>query len=209
MPSSYTWSEAVRRYRNTQGRFVPSGQVLKALEKDLNGLNLVTDKLTGDYRAGRISLDAFRAELMEIVKHVHLGSATLAKGGRAQMQPADYGRVGQIVREQYGFLDAWVKDIVSGEAPLDGRLTARARQYVTAARPTYVAVRQADVRETGFDQEKSVLSPAEHCGDCISQDAIGWQPIGQMIPIGDRQCRSNDKCRVFYRNSQTGEEVAA
>jgi hypothetical protein len=207
--SSYRWSEATRRYIDGRGRFIPNGQALKALEKDLANLNRLTDKLAGDLRAGRISLDAWRAEMMEIIKHTHLGSATLAKGGRAQMQPADYGRVGQIVREQYGFLEQWVRDITTGEAPLDGRLTSRAKQYVTAARPTYVAVRQADVSEAGFDEERSILTPAEHCLTCIVQDAIGWQPMGQMIPIGDRPCRANDKCRCEFRNSRTGEVQAA
>lgn len=209
MPSGYSWSTAARRYRAPNGRFLASGRALRALEADLRDLTTVTDRLADDLRAGRLSLDAWRAEMMDIAKHVQMGAATLAKGGRAQMQPADYGRVGHLVREQYGFLEQWTADIVSGKAPLDGRLTARARLYVAAARPTYVTVRAADLEGAGFDQERSILGAAEHCGPCIAQDALGWQRMGEMIPIRERDCGNNDKCRVEFRNSRTGEVQAA
>jgi predicted ABC-type ATPase len=197
--SSYRWSEATRRYIDGRGRFIPNGQALKALEKDLANLNRVTDKLAGDLRAGRISLDAWRAEMMEIIKHTHLGSATLAKGGRAQMQPADYGRVGRIVRDQYGFLESWTQDIVSGAAPLDGRLNSRARLYLKAGRTEYLKGEAKEKAEAGFTEIRSILHPSEHCDVCVAQAEIGWQPIEQMIPIGERTCLANDKCTVEYR----------
>lgn len=209
MASSYSFDVAARRYRDTHGRFVPSGQAMKALEKDLFAINQLTDKLAGDVRAGRISLEAWRVEMMDVIKHVHLGSATLAKGGRGMMTQEDYGRVGQIVRDQYSFLEDWTQEIARGEASLGQALTSRARQYVTAGRLTYVAVRSADVGNVGFDQERSILSQAEHCATCVQQDALGWQPRGQMIPIGQRECHVNDKCTVEFRNSVTGEVQAA
>ncbi|HEV8178553.1 MAG TPA: hypothetical protein VGP44_12820 [Gemmatimonadales bacterium] len=209
MAGSYTWDLTARRYRDPRGRFIPTGQALRALERDLAGLTAETDRLAGDLRSGRLSLEAWRMEMMAVIKHVQMGSATLAKGGRAQMQPADHGRVGQLVREQYGFLEAWVADIASGKAPLDGRLDSRARLYVAAGRPTYVTVRFADVTDAGFDEARSILGHAEHCGPCVAQDAIGWQPITEMLPIGDRDCGNNDRCRVEIRNSRTGETQAA
>lgn len=209
MPSSYRWDTTARRYRQPNGRFQPAGAALRSLEQDLAGLNAVTDNLAAEYRAGRMSLVQWRLEMMTVVKHVQMGAATLAKGGRAQMQPADYGRVGQLVREQYGFLEQWVTDIASGTAPIDGRLSSRARLYVAAGRPTYVAIRAADVEDAGYDQERSILGVAEHCPLCIAEDAKGWQRRGEMLPIGDRQCGNNDRCAVEYRNSQTGQVIAA
>lgn len=206
---AYVWSTSTRRYRGPSGRFIPDGQALRSLEKDLAGLVTTTDQLAAEYRAGRLSLEAWRMEMQDIIKHVAIGSATLAKGGRAQMTPADFGRVGQRVREQYGFLEDWVQQIVSGEAPLDGRLTSRARLYVAAGRPTYVAVRAADVEDAGFDQEHSETRPAEHCDQCLIEEARGWVPIGTLIPIGQRTCKVNDHCLMHYRNSRTGETVAA
>lgn len=209
MAGEYSWSTVARRYRDPRGRFIPTGQALRSLERDLAGLDQLTDRLTEDYRSGRLSLEMFRLELQTVIKHVHMGAATLAKGGRAQMQPDDYGRVGQIVREQYQFLEDWTLDIANGIAPLDGRLTSRARSYIPAGRSTYVTIRGVDLEDVGFDQERSVTQPAEHCDECLIEAAKDWQPRGQMKPIGKRTCRSNDKCRAEFRNSQTGEVIAA
>lgn len=209
MPSRYEWDSSARRYRGPSGQFIASGRALASLETDILNLRSVTDLLADDLRARRMSLVEWRLEMQTVIKHTHLGAAELAMGGRAQMTPADYGRVGQIVREQYGFLEGWVQEIVSGSAPLDGRLGQRARLYVAAARPTYVTIRTHDLRESGFDQERSILTDAEHCGECVSEDAKGWQPIGDMISIGSRTCRVLDKCRAELRNSRTGEVQAA
>lgn len=209
MPSRYEWDSRVRRYRGPSGVFIPTGRALASLETDILNLRSVTDRLADDLRSRRISLVEWRVAMQTVIKHTHLGAAELAIGGRAQMTPADYGRVGQIVREQYGFLEGWVQEIVNGSAPLDGRLGQRARLYVAAARPTYVAIRTNDLREAGFDQERSILTDAEHCAECVREDAKGWQPIGQMLPIGDRECGVSDKCRAELRNSRTGEVQAA
>lgn len=209
MPNSYSWDAAARRYRSPVGTFLSTGRALASLESDLRGLVVLTDNLTDDLRSGRLSLEAWRFQMMDVVKHVQMGAATLAKGGRAQMTDADYGRVGQLTRAQYQYLEEWTQEIARGDAPLDGRLTSRARLYVAAARPTYVAVRGKDVEDAGFDQERSILGNAEHCATCIAQDALGWQPRGQMIPIGQRECGNNDKCPVEFRNSTTGQVLAA
>lgn len=212
---SLTWDARARRYRDARGRFLAPGQALRSLERDLVGLRLRSDQLATDLRSGRISLEAWRIEMKRMVKHVHLGAATIAKGGRQQMTPADYGRVGQRVRAQYAYLEGWVAEIAAGRAPLDGRLTSRARLYLAAGRPTYVAVREADLRRAGFDEERSVLTlavsgkPIEHCDQCPIEERKSWQALGTMVPLGDRQCGVSDKCRVEFRNSRTGEVVAA
>lgn len=205
--ASYVWDTRARRYRTPGGQFLSSGRVLRSLEADLRNLNTVADRLADDFRSGRLSLVEWRVQMQTLIKHVHLGAATLAKGGRAQMGPEDYGRVGQLIQQRYRDLEGWTSELAAGTAPTDGRLSTRARLYVTAARPTYVTVRLADLDH--FDQERSILSIAEHCGDCVAQAERGWQPRGQMIPIGERQCGDNDKCRVELRNSQTGEVIAA
>ena len=211
MASRYTWSLSALRYRDVvSGRFLSTGEALRSLEQDLASLTRRTDQLAADLRSGRLSLIQWRLEMQLVIKHVQLGSATLAKGGRAQMTPADYGRVGQLTREQYGFLEQWTQAIARGEAPLDGRLTSRARLYLDAGTPTYHAVRRAEVRAAGFDEARSIVDPAaEHCDPCVDEDRKGWQPMAAMIPIGHRDCGNRDRCRVEFRNSTTGTVVAA
>lgn len=196
---AYTFDVAAQRYRLPNGRFLNVGAALRSLEKDLARLTERTDQLADDYRAGRISLDDWRFQMMDTIKHVQMGSATLAKGGRQRMGPEDNGRVGQLIREQYGFLEQWVRDIQSGEAPIDGRLTSRARLYVAAGRPTYVAVQRVEAEADGFTEERSVAKEGEHCDLCLAEEAKDWQPIGTLVPIGERTCLVNCKCTMEYR----------
>lgn len=208
--AQYTFDPRALRYRNAfTGRFIPVGQALQSLENDLARMGRLTDALADDYRSGRIALAEWRVQMQVLVKHIQLGAVTLAKGGRQRMAPADYGRVGQMVAEQYRHLDAWTQDLASGQAPTDGRMTQRARLYATAGRPAYVAVRAAEVRDNGFDQERSILHPADHCDQCEAEAARGFVPMGELVPIGGRECGVNDRCSWEARNSVTGETIAA
>jgi predicted ABC-type ATPase len=56
-----------------------------------------------------------------------------------------------------------------------------------------------------MDLEKSVLHPAEHCQQCITESDAGFRPIGEMVPIGSRTCGRNCRCTVVYQRSNAGE----
>jgi hypothetical protein len=42
----------------------------------------------------------------------------------------------------------------------------------------------------------------------LAETARGRVPIGELVPIGQRPCLSNDRCRIRYSNSVTGEVAA-
>lgn len=64
-------------------------------------------------------------------------------------------------------------------------------------------------REAVFDEEHLVLGDAEHCEQCLADNARGFVPIGTLGPIGSRECRTNCACRFVYRNSADGIEYVA
>lgn len=207
VPERLRWTGT--RYRDPEtGRFISRAAVRRALEESLTNLERLTDTLASDLRAGRISLLDWRQEMRGVIKQVHMAAAELAKGGRAQMTLADYGRAGQQIRRQYDYLEAWVEQIKAG-LPVDGRMEPRAAQYLRSARVAYLAHQQAAFRQQGFDQTRSKLHPAEHCAQCIDEAERGWVSIGAEVPLGQRQCRANDRCTLEFRNSQTGEVLAA
>lgn len=210
MPTtSILWDDALGRYRDAgTGRMVGRARIRQSLDQSLVNVRRLTDSLAIDLRAGRISLLDWRTEMRDVIKQVTLASHELAVGGRAQMTPADFGAVGRRVRTNYAYLERWVADIASG-LPVDGRMEVRAAMYVAHGRVTFAAVQQEQLRHRGFDEIRSILSPAEHCAECIAEAERGFIPIGQEVPIGSRQCLANDKCRVEYRNSRTGQTVAA
>lgn len=196
------------RYRDpVTGRFIARAAVRRALEDSLANLTRLTDTLAGDLRFGRISLVQWREQMRLIVKQTQMAAAELARGGRAQMTQSDYGRVGQLVRRQYGFLETWVDQIKAG-LPFDGRMEERAKQYLRGARSAYIAHEVQALRQRGFDEIRTVLHPAEHCPECLAEAARGFVRIGDHVPIGQRICRNNDRCTAEFRSSETNQVIA-
>lgn len=206
---SLSFNPATGRYRNVEtGRFVPRPTVRRALEESLANLQRRTDTLADDLRAGRISLDEWRQEMRLTIKQVNMAAIEISVGGRAQMTQADYGEAGRIIRTEYGYLESWVNQIKAG-LPIDNRMEPRARQYLVRGRTTFIDAETDAMRGRGFDEIRSRLHPAEHCAQCLAEAARGFVPISSHVPIGQRQCRHNDRCTVEYRNSRTGEVRAA
>ena len=161
-----------------------------------------------ELRDGTISLDAWRNSMRNEIRQQHLIAAMAAKGGRAQMTPADYGRVGQLVRKQYGYLEKFALDVDSGKVPLNGAFLSRSAMYSQASRGTYHAVERTEMMARQMTEERNILGKADHCPGCLEETARQWVGIGQLVPPGQRTCKVNCKCRLRYRDA-TGKESAA
>lgn len=204
----YLWNERAAQYSDRKtGRFVSRQAVRDQLDKVIDASSQVMRAISQQLRDGDIGLAEWQLEMMQQIKTTHLAGAAMQRGGWQQMTQADFGRVGQIVRNEYGFLRNFAEQIAIGKQKLDGTLTRRAALYGQQGRPTYLIFWDSTAAQRGFDEERSILQPAEHCTECISEDAKDFQPLGQMIPIGQRICRSSDKCLKEFRNSQTGETL--
>ncbi len=202
----YLWNERAAQYTNRKtGRFVSRQVIRDQLDNVIDASSQVMRAISQQLREGDISLAEWQTQMMQQIKTTHLAGGAMQRGGWQQMTQADFGRVGQIVRREYDFLRTFAEQIASGEQKLDGTLARRAGLYGQQGRPTYLTFWDSTAAQRGFDEERSILQPAEHCTECISEDAKGFQPLGQMIPIGRRICRSNDRCLKEFRNSQIGE----
>lgn len=204
----YLWDEVAHRYINRKtGRFVSWQVIRDQLDNVIDASSQVMRAISQQLREGDIGLAEWQSEMMQMIKIILLVGAVMQLGGWQQMTQTDFGRVGRIVRNEYAFLRDFAEQIASGEQKLDGTLVRRAALYGQQGRPTYLTFWDSTAAQRGFDEERSILQPAEHCVECVSEDAKGFQPLGRMIPIGQRICRSNDKCIVEFRNSQTGETL--
>lgn len=202
----YRWNTKAAQYADqVTGRFVSRQLIRDQLENVVDASSNVMRALSQQLRDGDISLADWQIQMMSQIKTTHLAGAAMQRGGWQQMTQADFGRVGRIVRTEYDFLRKFANQVASGKQKLDGSFTRRAALYGQQGRPTYVTFWDSTASQRGFDEERSILQPAEHCSECISEAAKDFQPLGQMIPIGRRICRANDKCLKEFRNSQTGE----
>lgn len=199
-PSQYRWNRNAGRYVDGRGRFVQRAAVRAELDQALIAAKARMLGVSDSLRAGGISLPDWFAEMRQMVKQVQLYSAAAAKGGWAQLAPADFGRIGGLVREQYKFLANFAREIADG-LPLDGRFLRRVALYGEAGRRTYHRTEDIEMEARGMNEERSVLHPADHCDDCPAEAAKGWVPIGTLIPIGERACRGGCKCTKEFRRA--------
>jgi hypothetical protein len=205
----YTFDPRTARYRSKRsGRFVDPTAVRRALDAALQNQAAKARALAEQLRTGTIDAEAWELGMRDVIKSTQLFASAAGRGGFAQMDAHAFGLVGQRVRQQYTFLAKRVEQIVNG-LPLNGNFLQGAEGYAKAAKPAFIAAMADTVESSGFDEVRSITHPAEHCDLCLSEEAKGFQPIGKMIPIGERTCLSHDKCSVEFRNSQTGEILAA
>lgn len=197
-PGGFRWNPAAQRYIGPGGKFVAQSRIRSAIDEALRKNALRVRDLSNQLRAGRISLDSWWLEMRTAVKDANLYGAAAARGGWAQMTPADFGRVGAEVRKQYAYLDRFVGEI-DGGLTLDGRFLNRAMSYLNSGRVTFEEIATDMFEARGFTEERNVLGNAEHCGDCVAETARGWVPIGDLIPIGSRRCRGNCRCKIQRR----------
>lgn len=176
-----------------------------ALDKALDKANGRAQSLAKQLQGGKIDLSTWRTGMRDVVKQTHLYSAMAAKGGRSQMTKADYGRVGQILargpkggRGQYQYLERFAREIQAG-LPLDGRFLQRVRLYTQSPRSTYHIFDQRVHASKGFEEERNVRFAGDSCDGCVAADRSGWVEIGTLVPIGQRDCVGNCRCRIDFR----------
>lgn len=199
-PSGFVWNEHLRRYQRPDGRMVARAEVRAALDRVAEAAQARIEQLSGQLRAGTITLADWQRQVAEAIRTAHTAAAASAAGGWAQATAADWGTAGARVRQQYEHLARFASDIATGQQPLDGRMTARSAMYGRSARVTFEAVNRRRDAEAGYDEERRYLGSHRPCDDCVAYASLGWQPAGTLpLPTEACACRSNCHCRVARR----------
>lgn len=201
LTSNFGWNETAGRYIDlSTGRFVPFSDVRDALESVIDVAAERMNSVTQQLIAGDVSLAEWQGVMMEQIKVSHVAAAASSRGGWAQMSQADWGAAGRMIRDQYDYLRNFANEIASGKQALDGRALVRADLYGDAARGTFEQMRRRyEQQQNGMEEERRVLGEADHCPGCLDQAALGWQPIGELDPIGAEECITRCHCTFFYR----------
>lgn len=195
--AQYVWDAKSLRYRSGTGRFVSQKSIKQSLNTYVRRAQKEIQRIAGEVARGALPVEEWQRLTANLVKNTHLASATAAKGGWAQMTQADYGRVGQGLKFHYNRLGKFAAEIESGRlAP--GTIQQRAGMYATSAGGVYENTRR-DAAKDVFTEERSILGKAEHCALCKSEAARKWVPIGSLVPIGARTCKTNCLCRYGFR----------
>ena len=183
------------RYRDTlTGRYVPSATVRRELDRYLDASDDAARALARALRNREVSLADWELGMRRQIKNVHLNAVALERGGWQNLTPRDYGRAGQIIREQYGYLKNFGVEIASGKQRLDGTLDWRANLYSEAGRNSFYRSMHANIKAE-ITHVQSVLHARDNCRGCL--DLAGrWFRIGDpayKLP-GNRDCLHNCRC---------------
>jgi hypothetical protein len=195
----YEWAPNAARYRDpATGRFVSRATIRRGVDDFILSSKRRISIASDELRTRVITLEEWQAVMREEIKMTQLMAEALLRGGWAQMTQADYGRVGQRIREQYEFLDDFTHRLAAGMR-MDGSFMNYARMYAAAARTGFEVGMQEQLTVVGYSEERNMLHPAEHCDECVELAARSWVPIGTNPPVGTRKCLANDVCTTEYR----------
>ena len=211
MPS-YRWQPNAGvsgRYQDAAtGRFVGAQPVRRELDRYLDTAD-PAKALAEALRGRQVSLADWEVAMRRHVKNTHLNAIALERGGWANMTPADYGRAGQIIREQYGYLRGFAADIASGKQRLDGTLGTRAKLYTQAGRNSLYRSKAASMSDR-VTHQRSIRGKRDSCWQCVELDRKVFRIDDTSFPLpGRRVCNHNCGCHIEYlRLGDSGEYEA-
>ena len=129
MPSPWVWAPGAHVYRNTAtGRFMGHTEMLALRDTFADAMMTKSGELARRLSAGDIDLATWQKSMRTDLKTSYIDQYVLGRGGRSQMTQADWGRVGQQLKEQYGYLGNFARDIANGNMS-EAQIAARAQLY--------------------------------------------------------------------------------
>jgi len=203
MDANWSYDPVSGRYRGENGRFLGRKAVEALIDGRVGKLSTQLKDYTRRLSDGSITIDQWQGSVREAIKMAHIQASVLGQGGRDAMSASDYGRVGQKLRQEYRYLERFVRDMLNG-AVSSAHALNRIGLYAESVRSSWwegVEVRQ---RSQGYSLMRRKLDPqAQHCQNCIQYAARGIVPIGSIPLPGQRcACRVRCRCTVEYLRQQ-------
>lgn len=203
MDAAWSYDRGTGRYRDEKGKFLSKASVEKLVDTRIEKLETILKRTTRMLSEGSITLDQWQSSVRELIKTAHIQAAIVGYGGRKNMGSAEFGRIGQKLRQEYKFLQGFARDMLEQRISAPMAL-ARIGLYARSVRSSYwegTAMRQ---QEQGYSLMRRVLdAQAQHCQSCVDYAARGIVPMGTVPMPGIRcECRSRCRCSVLFFRQQ-------
>ncbi|HEX8556677.1 MAG TPA: hypothetical protein VF668_01170 [Pyrinomonadaceae bacterium] len=204
----FFWDTSSARYRRTDnGHYVRRLDVGRLFTEFIRGGEARAAALADRLVARDISLHEWQQALRDEMRHAHTVAAVTAMGGWEQMTPRDWGRLGALTRDQYGYLNVAAGELGSGARALNGRVRVSSRRYVRAARSTYYNTQHRMLVERAAALPGVLLArrvygasiTGEKCDGCQREHNRFWQAAETIAYIGSQECGGNCNCYLIYK----------
>jgi hypothetical protein len=198
MDAEWSYDQNSGRYRDEKGRFLSKASIEKLVDKRIDKLDASLRRFTRMLINGSITLDQWQGSIRELLKAAHIQAAIVGHGGRAGMGSAEYGRIGQRLREEYAYLQRFVSDLLSNRLSAPMAL-ARIGLYAQSVRGSYWQGAELRQQRQGYSLMRRILdSQAQHCEDCLRYADQGIVSIG-TLPLPGQRCECGARCRCSVR----------
>lgn len=195
-------------YRDTTtGHVLSNAEAQGLIDGFIASGTSVGNSLAELFANGQISPSDWEGRMREEIKDQYIAQYLEGIGGREKMTPSDWGSVGGMLSEQYGYLGGFMEDL---EGLTEGQIAMRSAMYMNSSREAYERARLKAADGRGYTEKAWSLGYAEHCDDCVYLASLGYIPVedpfiapssGQeAIPgSGDTLCITNCQCVMEYR----------
>ena len=203
LDSLFNFDNAAQRWRDSStGRFVSNEAVQDEMFQHSDATHSSLESLTRSLYSGDISLAQWQVAVASELKDAHLAQAMYAVGGRANMGFAEFGRVGQTLREQYAYLDKFAQDIAAGNVS-ESMALSRIAHYGDSCKQSYW--NEYIEKSSGLLDWNLGATDEQNCGDC-PRIAGGSPYTKETIPSspadGATQCKGRCRCYVTRRGER-------
>lgn len=203
MDAQWSYDRKTGRFRDEKGRFLSEKSVQSLVDGRIDKLDRQLRQFTRMLADGAITLDQWQGSVREAIKAAHLQAAIIGHGGRSGMGAAEYGRIGQRLRQEYAYLQGFALDLLEQRSS-PAMALARISLYAQSVRGSFWEGASIRKEQQGFGLMQRVLDPtAQHCNDCVAYASRGIVPIGSVPLPGQRcACRARCRCSVRYFRQQ-------
>lgn len=126
---TWSFSPSAKRYRSdSTGRFIAKSVVTEIRDAVVDAAADEARDLAGKVVRGEITAAEFRDGMRVAIRNSHGANYIFGKGGVRSMTPSDWGRMGQSLREQYAYLEDFIRDIQGGIVS-EAQAANRAKMY--------------------------------------------------------------------------------
>ena len=156
---------------------------------------------------GPVSSREYQARMQEQITLSHNVNAVLAAGGFSAMTLGLWNYAAARARNEQIFAVRLASEINRG-AVSPAQAINRTSMYAEATYPTFAGTTDKRERAKGTIEARRILDPkAEHCArddargtpGCPELASADYEPIQDVVPIGESTCRSRCRCWIEYR----------
>ncbi len=136
-----------------------------------NIFNNEVDSLAERMYTGEISVGQWEESMKKLTRELHTSTAAIGKGGWDQMTPADWGRLGPVMKEQYRYLHNFAEKIAEERDTISLQtIKARAHMYGNAAHNTAYMIEAGQVLS-----DKLPWMPGDGSTECLVNCKCRWE----------------------------------